>query len=87
MGPTACLDANPALPVPHDFVTHCTLGGPETKKRAAAQKVAAAHPTFNARSPNLQLPTCSTDGSAIFRSVLKNAKRFSKSRMRKTVFL
>jgi hypothetical protein len=49
LGPTACLDANPALPVPHDFVTHCTLGGPETKKRAAAQKVAAAHPTFKSK--------------------------------------
>jgi hypothetical protein len=35
--------------VPHDFVTHCTLGGPETKKRAAAQKVAAAHPTFKSK--------------------------------------
>ena len=46
LGPAACLDANHARPVPHYFVTRCTLGGLETKEIAAAQKVPAAHPTF-----------------------------------------
>ena len=88
-GPTACLDANHALPVPHDFVTHCTLGGPETKK-SCGSKSSCGSSYFQVQTCNCQhalettllfLGQCSKTQNG-FRKVRRGKRFLSETRKR-----